>query len=124
MTAKEERIAKSKVLGSRIESLLDLIQSKSNDSKLSLVFRHPKREEVKDMADSYNTPLAEEGREMAVEFGKRLAPRFNYNLFHSQFPRCIETAELILQGIKETKPDTQSKISGTNKYLSILCKRC
>jgi hypothetical protein len=98
--------------------VLDTISNKDSSSKLSIVFRHPKREEITDAAKSFNTPLVSEGREIAIELGKKLSPKFSYNIYHSKYPRCVETAELILRGIEETKHNTESKISGSKEFLS------
>ena len=101
-----------------IEYILDFIRNKSDNSKISVIFRHPKREKVGDWSNSFNTPLVEEGRKMAIDFGKRLSPKFSYNIYHSKYHRCVEAAELILQGIQESKPETKSKISGASDFLS------
>ena len=84
---------------------------------MSIVLRHAKREEITDATNSLNVPLVDEGRKMAVKLGEKLSSRFMYNLYHSDVPRCIETAYLILQGIRESKNDEISKVSGEKKFL-------
>ena len=100
-----------------IKYILNSIRNKDADSKLSVVLRHPRREEMTDVTDSFNTPLVNEGREMAVKLGKKLFSHFSYNFYHSHVPRCIETADLILKGINNSKKDEKSKISGVKEFL-------
>jgi len=45
------------------------------------------------------TPL---GHEMAKQFGKHIPNRGLIEVFHSEHPRCIETAQGILEGCKST----------------------
>ncbi len=100
-----------------IDNILNKIKDKKPNSKLSIVLRHPKREEITDLLNSIDVPLVDEGREMARELGRNLPKRYSYNIYHSYVPRCIETAELIFSEIIKSGIDNKSRISGQRDYL-------
>jgi broad specificity phosphatase PhoE len=62
-----------------------------------LIMRHSAREFAPDKHDLLN-PLTDEGRELALDMGERLPKSLLLRGYASPAERCVETAELILQG--------------------------
>lgn len=62
-----------------------------------LIMRHSAREFAPDKHDLLN-PLTDEGRELALDLGERLPKSLLLRGYASPAGRCVETAELILQG--------------------------
>ena len=63
-----------------------------------LLMRHSAREYRRDIHDLQN-PLTEQGRDLALRMGNMLGPDFNMRGFASTAQRCVDTADLIMQGI-------------------------
>lgn len=62
-----------------------------------LLMRHSAREYRRDIHDLEN-PLTDHGRELAQAFGRQLPQQLTLRGFASPPHRCVETAELVLQG--------------------------
>lgn len=69
-------------------------------SPVALLMRHSERLPVLYSAH-YDVPLTENGRRMAHDLGRALAPRGRIVLYHSFIPRCGETASCIADGARE-----------------------
>ncbi|MFW9887508.1 MAG: histidine phosphatase family protein [Candidatus Thorarchaeota archaeon] len=65
-----------------------------------LVIRHSHRDDSKDPAKLLMKRLTPLGHQMAAEFGSRLSPIRELELYYSNHPRCIETAEGFLKGFE------------------------
>lgn len=85
--------------------LLKKIASYEPNTSLAIIIRHTEREQIEDATDSHDVPLTNKGKEMAIEFGKKLPTDRPIRIFYSCVPRCEETAELILKGFKEKGGD-------------------
>ena len=62
-----------------------------------LLMRHSAREYRRDIHDLQN-PLTEEGRDLALRMGYLLGADLNMRGFASTAQRCVDTADLIIQG--------------------------
>ncbi len=74
-------------------SLTKWIEAPNSD--ISIVLRHPQREEIKKDGDYEELPLTPEGKEAARSFGQKIPRGATVRLFHSPVARCEETARLI-----------------------------
>ena len=70
------------------------------DSKITLILRHSRRNEPKILDNLHNIRLTPEGHAIAKEFGRLLPVDREIRLFHSIIMRCEETAENILSGFE------------------------
>ena len=62
-----------------------------------LLMRHSAREYRRDIHDLQN-PLTEQGRNLSLRMGDMLGPDLNMRGFASTAQRCVDTADLIMQG--------------------------
>ena len=62
-----------------------------------LLMRHSAREYRRDIHDLQN-PLTERGRDLALRMGAMLGPDLNMRGFASTAQRCVDTADLIMDG--------------------------
>ncbi len=65
-----------------------------------LLIRHSHREPIKSMSEMAKKQITPLGREMAVEFGRRLPTTRKLDIMHSFVPRCRETAHAIAEGFR------------------------
>jgi broad specificity phosphatase PhoE len=75
---------------------LEGLRERGVDRALAVI-RHSAREYATGRHDLEN-PLTEEGRAMALGFGQRLPAGWTVRAYSSPVPRCVDTAELILEG--------------------------
>lgn len=81
--------------------ILRKLNSDDLENNIAIVIRHASREKIEDPFGARDAPLTDEGRKMAVDFGKELPVEKYIRLYCSPVPRCIETAELIQEGFKK-----------------------
>jgi len=81
------------------ESALGLVEHLVNDGAdhIVLLMRHSAREFAPDVHDLLN-PLTDEGRDLARQLGQGLPRTLNVRGYSSPAERCVETADLIMQG--------------------------
>jgi hypothetical protein len=73
----------------------------NSPSKVSLLIRHSNRYPIpKGMIEHRDVPLTTEGRKLAYQFGKKLPKSYSIRLYYSPIPRCRETAEYLMKGIR------------------------
>lgn len=72
----------------------------SRNNSIAVVLRHSIREEIIDARISHEISLTNKGKKLAFEFGTLLPADRRILIFHSPVPRCKETGELILKGVK------------------------
>lgn len=70
------------------------------DRCMMLVIRHSHRDDSRDPAEVLMKRLTPLGHQMAAQFGSRLPPNHELELYYSNHPRCVETAEGVLKGFK------------------------
>ena len=83
-------------------SLIDWISNVEDKAQVILFVRHSHRLHSEDQHELLHMQLTPLGHEMAREFGKHLPRRGHLEIFHSEHPRCLETAEGILKGYQDT----------------------
>ncbi|MFX1520228.1 MAG: histidine phosphatase family protein [Promethearchaeota archaeon] len=81
--------------------LLRKLNSENLENNIAIIIRHSAREKIEDEFGARDAPLTDEGRKMAVDFGKELPVEKYIRLFCSPVLRCIETVELIHEGFKK-----------------------
>jgi hypothetical protein len=72
--------------------------AESGSDRISLIMRHSARSYDADMRKEPFLGLTQEGKKMALEFGRKLPDGFQLRSFSSYIGRCIETAYLIDRG--------------------------
>lgn len=72
-----------------------------NITNYSIVIRHSIREPIFDVHDSFRQMLTIEGCELANKLGRELGLfSKTFSIYHSPFPRCLQTANEIKKGIE------------------------
>lgn len=84
------------------QKIINYLENSSSKTEIALL-RHSLRHRIKsyEPADSIAAALTEEGRQLALDFGRALPLMREIALFYSSVPRCKETADLILKGFEE-----------------------
>ena len=95
-----------------------LLKDKQVQSKITIVIRHAERDKIFDVLDSFETPLVEVGIKKSFMFGANLPKNLSYRISHSIVPRCKQTADYILNGIKAKDDKNRSYIAGVKDFLS------
>ena len=67
--------------------------------KLAIIIRHAERDPIEFMANALEARLTDNGKADAFQLGRSLARYNPVNIYHSPVPRCLQTAESILEGI-------------------------
>ncbi len=83
----------------RINKIIEKIENKG-ESKLIVILRHSDREKISDVIKSFDVPLTDQGREIARRLGNELSKTNSYRLYHSDVPRCMNTAKSIAEGVE------------------------
>ena len=86
------------------EQILENLKQIDKNESAMLIIRHSERFEIEDFDSVVNAGLTERGKSIAVKFGKELPIDKKIRFFSSPIQRCIDTADLIKQGICEN-PD-------------------
>ncbi len=73
-----------------------------------LLIRHSHRETIESMEEMVEKRITPLGKEMAVEFGKRLPTNRELEIMHSFVPRCRETAHAIAEGFEQVGGEVRS----------------
>jgi hypothetical protein len=78
-----------------------MVQSVGKADRVAMIIRHADRHEIPSnrMNDSLKVGLTEKGFEEARCFGSSLPRYSSYRVFHSPAKRCVETAEMIAEGL-------------------------
>ena len=81
-------------------NLLDSLREESSrNERLAVVLRHSIRESIGHQRDHRNLYLTEEGKQMALDFGRELPRGKLIRIFYSPVSRCRQTAECIKEGM-------------------------
>lgn len=97
-------------------SLLSHIELLVSDAPALVMVRHSERDDMRGARDLSATPLNEKGRQTAREFGNGLPANRTYCFYHSPIVRCMETAEMIREGVIE-----KGGAAGAIEELQSLC---
>jgi broad specificity phosphatase PhoE len=82
-----------------------------------LLVRHAERSEISDIRTHATAMLTEQGKADSKVFGRVLGNRFRHILIcHSPIPRCRDTADYMVRGMKETTCKVQ--VAGPLHWLS------
>ena len=81
-------------------TLLQWVQGLEHEKRVILFVRHSHRLHSDNPHDLLHMQLTTLGHEMAREFGRQLPDRGTLEIFYSNHPRCVETAEGILEGYR------------------------
>lgn len=99
--------------------LINAIRS-SGVEHVAVMMRHSARTYDPGIRD-FDNPLTDEGRELAREFGRSLPKDVLVRAYSSPIERCVETADLILEGHREGGGETTRRRDiealGTNHIL-------
>lgn len=68
--------------------------------KVAILIRHAERDPINNMSNALEALLTPRGKEDAFNLGKGFTNPGPINLYHSPVPRCKQTADHILEGIK------------------------
>jgi broad specificity phosphatase PhoE len=68
------------------------------DADVALVLRHAEREPITPGTYGNDVPLTERGTHSARRLGKALSSRFSSTIIASPLPRCVQTAQAIIEG--------------------------
>ncbi len=98
----------------RINKIIEKIENKGG-SKLIVILRHSDREEISDAKKSFDVPLTDQGKAIARILGNELSKINSYRLYHSDVPRCRNTAKSIAEGIEASQGSVT--ILGERDYL-------
>lgn len=90
--------------------LKEYIDAINAEGQTVFFIRHAERYPIDDMKDALQIRLTGKGHIDSMNLGKELAPHGPFSLFHSPVPRCMETAQMINDGI--TSSGIESKLSG------------
>lgn len=82
--------------------LLEWARNTNPDKRIFLFVRHSHRLHSNDQTKLLHIQLTPLGHEMSKQFGRHLPNRGLLEVFHSEHPRCVETAQGILEGYKST----------------------
>jgi broad specificity phosphatase PhoE len=83
------------------EQILENLKSIPENESVILIIRHSERSEIKCYEEIVNAGLTEKGKARAIDFGRRMPIKKNVRFFSSPIDRCLQTAELIKQGLLE-----------------------
>jgi len=86
------------------------IKNLQSAERVSLLIRHAERYPIEDMKDALQIRLTEKGHADSKNLGINLAPFGPFSVYHSPVPRCMETAQMIFQGL--SLDDTESSLNG------------
>jgi broad specificity phosphatase PhoE len=83
--------------------VLDILTARGAHQRMVALLRHSTREEIVGLTveDAVMAPLTLPGRQLALDLGRRLPPQRPLRLYHSEVPRCVDTAEQIGAGFEE-----------------------
>ncbi|MBD3406267.1 MAG: hypothetical protein GF411_09175 [Candidatus Lokiarchaeota archaeon] len=83
-----------------LEDARGLLQwiEKRNKVPISLFIRHSHRKHSDDQEELLNMRLTPRGHQAAVLFGTKIPKNKSVSIYHSEHPRCVETAERIREG--------------------------
>jgi len=99
-----------------------LLQSYSEDNRISLLIRHSNRYDIPRGTDGVDVLLTEEGKINAFTFGEKLSNYRINKIITTTVKRCIETAECIVNGygknIEIIPSDTFGKLHITDWQLA------
>lgn len=100
-----------------LSRLLELVRAEGG-SRLVAILRHSARVDITGytVEAAVAAPLTDEGRALALGFGRRLPPDRPLRLFHSEVERCIDTAERIAEGFREA--GGQAEVVGSRRTLA------
>ena len=79
-------------------SLIEEIKKHPAHAKLALLIRHADREAIPAGEFGNEILINEKGKQNAFEFGRKLKEFQVNKIFSSPIPRCIQTAEFIVEG--------------------------
>jgi broad specificity phosphatase PhoE len=81
-------------------NLIDWAKDVESENQVILFVRHSHRLHSDDQNKLLHMKLTPLGHEMAKQFGQHLPNRGVLEVFHSEHPRCVETAQGIVEGYK------------------------
>ncbi len=89
------------------EQILETLKSIPENESAILLIRHSERSEITCYEQIVNAGLTEKGKARAIEFGRRMPIKKYIRFFSSPIDRCLQTAELIKQGLVENHVNSQ-----------------
>lgn len=90
---------------------LSLIEGNEPNACLLLLIRHADRGHIPEGEVGNNVALLEEGIRRSAELGKSISARIT-SIHSSPIPRCLQTAESILQGAEINVPISHDRMLG------------
>ena len=81
-----------------VQRTLALLADIPDDAGVALVLRHAEREPISPGTYGNDVPLTERGTHSARRLGKVLSSRSSSAIITSPLPRCVQTAQAIIEG--------------------------
>ena len=81
-----------------VQRTLALLADVPADADVGLVLRHAEREPICPGTYGNDVPLTERGTQSARRLGKALTSRSSSTIITSPLPRCVQTAQAIIEG--------------------------
>ena len=81
-----------------VQRTLALLADVPPDADVAVVLRHAEREPIATVTYGNDVPLTERGTHSARRLGKALSARSSSTIITSPLPRCVQTAQAIIEG--------------------------
>ncbi len=85
-------------MGDGVQRTLALLADVPTDADVALVLRHAEREPIASGTYGNDVPLTERGTHSARRLGNALSSRSSSAVITSPLPRCVQTAQAIIEG--------------------------
>jgi bisphosphoglycerate-dependent phosphoglycerate mutase len=92
--------------------MIEQLKKLPDKSNIACLIRHADRDEFPPNSLGNEVPLNPKGINNALQFGKKLKHFTIHKIFTSPVERCVQTAQLIQEGIEKYLPIIQAKELG------------
>jgi len=97
-------------------NIIGQIRAAPADRPVVAMLRHAQREPILDRESGWHAPLTAAGLRDAEALGRTLAPFGGIRLDHSPIPRCIQTVDAMVLGLREF--DIEAQVGGAIEHFA------